>query len=92
KQDVVFRPETPDLEWHKEPNVDDAPKQNWFNELVNAKKDPLTFDDIMGSTVDFIKFAENHLKKDKITKADLEGPASSYSKEPAKTAFNWSTI
>nr|GFB24493.1 hypothetical protein [Tanacetum cinerariifolium] len=35
KQDVVFRPETPDLEWHKEPNVDDAPKQNWFNELLD---------------------------------------------------------
>nr|GEW08952.1 hypothetical protein [Tanacetum cinerariifolium]GEW49512.1 hypothetical protein [Tanacetum cinerariifolium]GEW49629.1 hypothetical protein [Tanacetum cinerariifolium] len=24
KQDVVVRPETPDLEWHKELNVDDA--------------------------------------------------------------------
>ncbi|GKE04001.1 hypothetical protein Tco_1396019, partial [Tanacetum coccineum] len=75
KQDVVVRPETPDPEWHKEPNADDAPEQNWFNELVNAEKDPLTFDDLMGSTVDFTKFAKNRLKKDKITKADLEGPA-----------------
>ncbi|GKE81071.1 hypothetical protein Tco_1551071, partial [Tanacetum coccineum] len=44
KQDA--RPETPDPEWHKVPNADDAPEQTWFHEL-----------------------------KDKITKADLEGPA-----------------
>ncbi|GJT52295.1 hypothetical protein Tco_0978452 [Tanacetum coccineum] len=29
------RPETPDLEWQKEPNADDGPEHNWFNELVN---------------------------------------------------------
>ncbi|GKC88682.1 hypothetical protein Tco_1149331 [Tanacetum coccineum] len=46
-----------------------------FNELVNAEKDPVTFDDLMGSTIDFIKLAKNRLKKDKITKANLEGPA-----------------
>ncbi|GJT99625.1 hypothetical protein Tco_1109964 [Tanacetum coccineum] len=74
-QDVVVKPETPDPKWHKEPNVDDTPKQNWFNELVNAKKDPLTFDDLIGSIIDFIKFSKNHLKKDKITKVDLEGLA-----------------
>ncbi|GKB40682.1 hypothetical protein Tco_0885624 [Tanacetum coccineum] len=75
KQDVVVRPETPDPEWHKEPNAEDAPKHNWFKELVNTEKGPLTFDDLMGSTVDFTKFAKNRLKKDKITKADLKGPA-----------------
>ncbi|GJR76779.1 hypothetical protein Tco_0089144 [Tanacetum coccineum] len=68
------RPETSNLEWHKEPNADDAPEQNWFNELVNAEKDPLTFDDLIGSTINFTKFSKNHLKKDKITKANLEGP------------------
>ncbi|GJU71014.1 hypothetical protein Tco_1262419 [Tanacetum coccineum] len=61
KQDVVVGPETPDPEWCKEPNADDAPKQNWFNEMVNAEKDPLTFDDLMGSTVDFTKFAKHCL-------------------------------
>ncbi|GKA77279.1 hypothetical protein Tco_0783740, partial [Tanacetum coccineum] len=74
-QDVFVRPETPDPKWYKEPNADDAPEYNWFNELVNAEKDPLTFNDLMGSTVDFTKFSKNRLKKDKITKADLEGPA-----------------
>ncbi|GJU12446.1 hypothetical protein Tco_1134842 [Tanacetum coccineum] len=51
KQDAVERPETLDPEWHKEPN--DVHEQSWFNEMVNAKKDPLTFDDLMASTVDF---------------------------------------
>ncbi|GJZ64211.1 hypothetical protein Tco_0620632 [Tanacetum coccineum] len=43
--------------------------------MVNAEKDPVTFDDLMGSTFDFPKFAKHYLKKDKITKADLKGPA-----------------
>ncbi|GJW27077.1 hypothetical protein Tco_0040888 [Tanacetum coccineum] len=75
KQDVVERPETPDLEWSKELNADDAPKQNWFNGMVNAEKDLAIVDNLMGSIVDFTKFAKNCLKKDKITKAGLEGPS-----------------
>ncbi|GJY34871.1 hypothetical protein Tco_0419340 [Tanacetum coccineum] len=43
--------------------------------MVNAKKDAVMFDDLVGSIIDFIKFAKNCLKKDKLTKADLEGPA-----------------
>ncbi|GJZ03933.1 hypothetical protein Tco_0537208 [Tanacetum coccineum] len=74
-QDVDVRPETLDPECNKEPNANDAPEQNWFNELVNAEKDPKEFDNLTGSTIDFTKFAKNCLKKDKITKADLEGPA-----------------
>ncbi|GJZ80477.1 hypothetical protein Tco_0645471 [Tanacetum coccineum] len=73
KEDVVVRPKTPDLEWHEEPN--DVPEQSWFNDMVNAQKGPVTFDDIMGSVVDFTNFAKNCLQKDKITKSDLEGPA-----------------
>ncbi|GJW53215.1 hypothetical protein Tco_0097300 [Tanacetum coccineum] len=69
------RPETPDPKWHKVPNVDDAWEQTWFHELVNVDKNPLTFDDLIGSTVDFTNFAMHRLKEDKITKADLEGPA-----------------
>ncbi|GJX10449.1 hypothetical protein Tco_0200308 [Tanacetum coccineum] len=73
KQDVVVRQETPDPEWYKEPNADDAREQNWLNEMLDAKKDLVTFDDLIGSTIDFTKFAKHFLKKDKITKADLEG-------------------
>ncbi|GKB92112.1 hypothetical protein Tco_0964384, partial [Tanacetum coccineum] len=74
KQDVVVRPETPDPKWHKEPNADDVPEQPWFNEMVNAEKDPVTFDDLMSSTIDFTKYIKHCLKKDRTTKADLEGP------------------
>ncbi|GJV11366.1 hypothetical protein Tco_1352907 [Tanacetum coccineum] len=75
KQDVVVRPKTLDPDWIKEPNANDAPEENWFNELVNAEKDPKELNDLMRSTINFTKFAKNCLKKDKITKADLEGPA-----------------
>ncbi|GJX40201.1 hypothetical protein Tco_0255191 [Tanacetum coccineum] len=64
-----------DVDWFKEPNVKDAPEQNWFNEMVNVEKDPKEFDDLIGSTIDITKFAKNCLKKDKLTKEDLEGPA-----------------
>ncbi|GJU89201.1 hypothetical protein Tco_1301624 [Tanacetum coccineum] len=43
--------------------------------MVDAKKDPKEFNDLIGSTIDFTKFAKNYLKKDKLMKADLEGPA-----------------
>ncbi|GKB62356.1 hypothetical protein Tco_0918542 [Tanacetum coccineum] len=75
KQGIIEIPETPDPDWHKELNANDAREQNLFNEFVNAEKDPKQFDDLMGSTIDLTKFAKNCLKKDKITKADLEGPA-----------------
>nr|GEV66325.1 retrovirus-related Pol polyprotein from transposon TNT 1-94 [Tanacetum cinerariifolium] len=37
KMVVVERPESPDPEWHKKPTADDAPKQSWFNEMVNVE-------------------------------------------------------
>ncbi|GKA70860.1 hypothetical protein Tco_0776999 [Tanacetum coccineum] len=68
----------------EDPTQEDADanleKSKWFkqdvvfNELVNAEKDPKQFDDLMGLTIDFMKFAKNCLKKDKIMKVDLEGP------------------
>ncbi|GJR02591.1 hypothetical protein Tco_0525575 [Tanacetum coccineum] len=67
------RPETPDPEWNKDRSIDDEPKQTWFNDLVNAEKDPLTFDELMATSIDFTKFAMNRLKKGKITAADLVG-------------------
>ncbi|GJV91225.1 hypothetical protein Tco_1539038 [Tanacetum coccineum] len=72
---VVERPESPYPKWHKEPTVDDAPEQSWFNDMVNTEKNQHTFDDVMVSVIDFTNFAKNFLKKDKITKADLEGLA-----------------
>ncbi|GKA27516.1 hypothetical protein Tco_0713684 [Tanacetum coccineum] len=59
---------------NKDPNVDDGLEQTWFNDLVNAEKPPLTFDDLMANPIDFTKFSMKRLKKDKITKSDLVGP------------------
>ncbi|GJZ66927.1 hypothetical protein Tco_0630167 [Tanacetum coccineum] len=67
------RPPTPYPKWNKDKNVNDGPKQPWFNDLVYAKKDILTFNELMATPINFSKFAMNRLKLDKITKADLVG-------------------
>ncbi|GJZ06880.1 hypothetical protein Tco_0540673, partial [Tanacetum coccineum] len=68
QDDVV--PQKGKLDWI----VNDQPQQTWFNNLTSAKKDPLTFDELMATLINFSKFAMNRLKLDKITKADLDGP------------------
>ncbi|GJX26732.1 hypothetical protein Tco_0233028 [Tanacetum coccineum] len=59
----------------KEPSFDnvvndiDQPKADtWFNNMVDALKDPLTFDELMSTPLDFSKFAMNRRKLDKLTK------------------------
>ncbi|GJR70021.1 retrovirus-related pol polyprotein from transposon TNT 1-94 [Tanacetum coccineum] len=44
RTNVIKRPESPDLEWHKEPTADDASKQSWFNEMVNREGDKIPND------------------------------------------------
>nr|GEY32590.1 hypothetical protein [Tanacetum cinerariifolium] len=51
-----------------------------IDEVINTKEHPqddadlVEFNDLMGSTIDFSYFIKYRPKKDKITKADLEGP------------------
>ncbi|GJS52284.1 hypothetical protein Tco_0625646 [Tanacetum coccineum] len=68
------RPPTPDSEWNKGKAIEDGPEQTWYNDLVSVEKDPLTFDELMATPIDFSKFPMNRLKLEKITKADLVGP------------------
>ncbi|GKB18931.1 hypothetical protein Tco_0852854 [Tanacetum coccineum] len=68
------RTPTSDPEWNKDKKLKDRPEQTWFNDLVYAEKDPLTFYEPMATPTDFSKFAMDRLKLDKITKADLVGP------------------
>ncbi|GKC83390.1 hypothetical protein Tco_1139107 [Tanacetum coccineum] len=68
------RPSTLDPEWNKYQVVNDQPVQPWFNNLLSAQKDPLTFDELMATPLGFSNFSKNHPKLDKITKADLVGP------------------
>ncbi|GJZ56663.1 hypothetical protein Tco_0612157 [Tanacetum coccineum] len=42
--------------------------------MVSAAKDPLIFDELMATPIDFSKFVMNRLKIDKLTKAYLVGP------------------
>ncbi|GKD90208.1 hypothetical protein Tco_1365715, partial [Tanacetum coccineum] len=55
--------------------LDATVNDTWFNEMVNADKNPRTFEDVIGSIINFINFTKNCLKKDKVTKSDLEGLA-----------------
>ncbi|GJS71143.1 hypothetical protein Tco_0703984 [Tanacetum coccineum] len=48
-----LRPPTPDPEWNKCQVVTDQPKQPWFNKMVSAAKDPLTFNELMATPIDF---------------------------------------
>ncbi|GJR05064.1 ribonuclease H-like domain-containing protein [Tanacetum coccineum] len=68
------RPPTPDQEWNKRQVVVDQPEQPWFNNIVSAAKDPLTFDELMATSIDFSKCAMNRLKIDNITQAHLNNP------------------
>ncbi|GJV89766.1 hypothetical protein Tco_1533704 [Tanacetum coccineum] len=81
------RPPTLDPEWNKDKVVDDGPEHTWLNDLVNAEKDSLTFDELMATPIDFSKFAMNRLKLDKITKADLVGPVYKLLKGTCKSSI-----
>ncbi|GKA97596.1 hypothetical protein Tco_0825490 [Tanacetum coccineum] len=59
------RPPTPDPEWNKRQVVLDQPKQPWFNQMVSATKDPLTFNDLMATSIDFSKIDWNNPKGDR---------------------------
>ncbi|GJX87015.1 hypothetical protein Tco_0337789 [Tanacetum coccineum] len=54
--------------------VTDQPEQPWFNHMVFAVKDPLTFDELMATPIDFSKYAMNQLKIDHLTQEILVGP------------------
>nr|GEV05774.1 hypothetical protein [Tanacetum cinerariifolium] len=63
-----------DMDADDMPHDDVAPTQGnpkWFKK---DDVDLVMFDDLMGSTADFTKFAKHYLKKDNITDVDLEGP------------------
>ncbi|GKD75278.1 hypothetical protein Tco_1333560 [Tanacetum coccineum] len=69
------RPPTPNPEWNKRQVVLDQPEQHWFNQMVSAAKDPLTFDDLMATLIDFSKYVLNRLQIDHLTQEIIVGPA-----------------
>ncbi|GKA95351.1 hypothetical protein Tco_0817389 [Tanacetum coccineum] len=69
------RPSTLDPEWNKRQVVLDQPAQPWFNQMVSASKDPLTFNDLMATPIDFSKYVLNGLKIENLTQDILLGPS-----------------
>ncbi|GJR99838.1 hypothetical protein Tco_0316347 [Tanacetum coccineum] len=51
-----LRPPTPYPEWNKRQVVLDQIEQPWFNQMVSNTKDPLTFNDLMATPIDFSKY------------------------------------
>nr|GEZ86579.1 hypothetical protein [Tanacetum cinerariifolium]GEZ86599.1 hypothetical protein [Tanacetum cinerariifolium] len=47
----------------------------WFNQMVSASKDPLTFNDLMATPIEFSKYVLNGLKIDNLTQDILLGHA-----------------
>nr|GEX36214.1 hypothetical protein [Tanacetum cinerariifolium] len=46
-------PPTTDLEWNTCQVIDDQHEYPWFNDMVSATKDPLIFDELMATPIDF---------------------------------------
>ncbi|GJS47394.1 hypothetical protein Tco_0597515 [Tanacetum coccineum] len=69
------RPPTPDPEWNERQVVLDQPTQPWFNQMVSASKDPLTFNDLMATPIDFSKYVLNGHKIENLTQDILLGLA-----------------
>ncbi|GKD54562.1 hypothetical protein Tco_1287949 [Tanacetum coccineum] len=59
------RPPTLDLEWNKHRVVLDQPEQPWFNQMVSATKDPLTFNNLMATPINFSKLDWNNPEGDR---------------------------
>ncbi|GJR18813.1 hypothetical protein Tco_0967340 [Tanacetum coccineum] len=61
---------TPNPEWFKQPPRPPTPDPEW-----NKCQDPLTFNDLMATSIDFSKYVLNRLKIDNMTQNILLGPA-----------------
>ncbi|GKA39119.1 hypothetical protein Tco_0731670 [Tanacetum coccineum] len=61
---------TPNQDWFKQPPRPPTPDPEW-----NKHQDPLTYDDLMATLIDFSKYVLNRLKIDNLTQDILLGPA-----------------
>ncbi|GJS19304.1 hypothetical protein Tco_0447936 [Tanacetum coccineum] len=75
EEPINWRPPTHVPEWNKRQVVLDQPAQPWFNQMVSASKDPLTFNDLMATPIDFSKYVLNGLKIKNLTQDFLLGLA-----------------
>ncbi|GJR74487.1 hypothetical protein Tco_0086852 [Tanacetum coccineum] len=66
------RPPNSDPEWNKHQVVTDQLEQPWFNYMVSAVKDPLTFDKLMATPIDFSNSIKLEYNMEECFKALIE--------------------
>ncbi|GKC98220.1 hypothetical protein Tco_1168495, partial [Tanacetum coccineum] len=69
------RPPTPDPDWNARKTVEFRPPQTWISKSTQAKKPPLSFDELMSTPINFSTYVMNNLKIDNLTQYLLVGPA-----------------
>nr|GEX07344.1 hypothetical protein [Tanacetum cinerariifolium] len=69
------RPLTPDPDWNTKKSIDFRLPRTWINKIAKAKKPPLTFDELMSTSIDFSEYVMNNLKIENLTQEHLVGPA-----------------
>nr|GEV16058.1 hypothetical protein [Tanacetum cinerariifolium] len=81
-EDPVARPNQNKMTKRRRTKVSESSKKSsitketlkpWFNQMVSATKDPLTFDDLLATPIDFSKYVLNRLKIDNLTQDILLG-------------------
>nr|GEV54936.1 hypothetical protein [Tanacetum cinerariifolium]GEW02330.1 hypothetical protein [Tanacetum cinerariifolium] len=69
------RPSTPNLDWNVRKSVDFRPPQNWIIKIAQAKKPPLSFNELISTLINFSAYVMNNLKIDNLTQDILVGSA-----------------
>ncbi|GJX78245.1 hypothetical protein Tco_0325056 [Tanacetum coccineum] len=69
------KPPTPDRSWNKSKSVDFRPPRKWISTIAKARQPPRTFDELMGTPIDFSAYVMNRLKIDNLTQEILVGLA-----------------
>nr|GEZ97412.1 hypothetical protein [Tanacetum cinerariifolium] len=64
------RPPTPNTRWNKHQVVLNQPEQPWYNQIVSAKKDHITFNDLLVTSINFSKTCS--IKVEEVLKYVLE--------------------
>nr|GEW51603.1 hypothetical protein [Tanacetum cinerariifolium] len=67
------KPQTPDHAWNNSKSVDFRSPQKWISTLSKARKPPRTFNELIGTTIDFSAYVMNRLKIENLTQEILVG-------------------
>nr|GFA04508.1 hypothetical protein [Tanacetum cinerariifolium] len=63
----LSKPQTPDHAWNKSKSIDFRLPQKWISTITKARQPPHTFNELMGTPIDFSAYVMNRLKIDNLT-------------------------